>query len=197
MMKFKARSLGFIAVLAVLMIMGAQLALCDKTVTINVFSSETFQNTGYKLKSYMVDVSSISTAAKQVVIHITGQANGDPYLRYLIIKVDGQIVNMRPGPSRWGGHTALVRNAFDLRYDITSLVKGKKTINIEVGITTFTGSWTISCELQAVIEEQTVIPTPTPTPSNGGMAVKTSWLAAGGGLICIAAAWYLRSKELE
>jgi len=110
----------------------------------------------------------------------------------LVVKIDGQVVNPRSGPPKWGSHTAVVRNAFDLRYDVTNLVKGRDKVTVEIGVTTFVGSWSISAEFNGVLGDYTPVPTP-----GGETPIPNTWLAAGGGIACIGLAWYLRSKELE
>jgi len=171
------------------------LAAADTTKTINICSNISFANTGYELKSYIIDVSAIKNA-KQIVIHITGQGSSDPYLRYLLVKIDGQVINARTlsGDKPWSSYTALVKDQFDLRYDVTNLVKGKNSVTVEIGLTTFTGSWTINAEFQAALEESTTIPLPS---QQEGYTIKNSWLAAVGGIILIIAAYYIRQKELE
>ncbi len=195
-MKAKAKSLfALTAALAIVFAVAFSmpLALADETVTVNIASSVTFQNTGYNLKSWTVDVSKLKNA-KQIVIHVSGQASGDGYVRYLIIKIDGQVVNPRGSLKHWGSYTALVRSAFDLRYDVTNLVKGKSKVTVEIGITTFVGSWTVSAEFTGALDEVVIIPVDS---GSGGVAVPAAWMAAGGGLACLGLAWYLRSKELE
>lgn len=188
-MKARVKILTAIAMVIVLL-MAAPLVLADQLVKVTIVSGEVFQKTGYSFKSWTVDVSKIKDA-KQITIKISGSPNGDPWARYLCVKIDGSIVNMKSG-SKWGGYTAIVSKSFHLSYDVTSMVKGKSSVKVEIGITTFVGSWTISAEFNGVVEEVTIIPGP-----GNGQAVPTEWLAAGGGLACIAGAWYLRSKELE
>ena len=183
-------------IILVILCISMPLAAADTTKTINIASNIQFANTGYELKSYIVDVSAIKNA-KQIVIHITGQGSSDPYLRYLLVKVDGQIINARTlgGDKPWSSYTALVKDQFDLRYDVTNLVKGKDSVTVEIGLSTFTGSWTVSAEFQAVLEESTTIPMP--GTEQESYTIKNSWLAAAGGAILIATAYYIRQKELE
>jgi len=81
-------------IILVILCVSMPLAAADTTKTINICSNISFANTGYELKSYIIDVSAIKNA-KQIVIHITGQGNNDPYLRYLLVKIDGQVINAR------------------------------------------------------------------------------------------------------
>jgi len=180
-------------VVAIILLMATPLVLADQLVKVTIVSGEVFQNTGYSFKSWTIDVSKIKDA-KQITIKITGSSSGDPYYRYLCVKIDGQIINQRSDGGKWTGATAVVYKSFDLTYDVTNLVKGKSSDKVEIGITTFVGSWTISAEFNGVLEEQTVIPGP---GSDGGWTIPTAWLAAGAGILCVAGAWYLRSKELE
>ena len=179
---------------AIILLMATPLVLADQLVKVTIVSGEVFQNTGYSFKSWTVDVSKIKDA-KQITIKITGSASGDPYYRFLCVKIDGQIINQRSDGGEWPGATAVVYKSFDLTYDVTNLVKGKSSVKVEIGITTFVGRWTISAEFSGVLEEQTVIPGP--GGDGGGWTIPTAWFAAGAGILCVAGAWYLRSKELE
>jgi len=167
--------------------------LAETVKTVKIFTSETYSGTGWTTKTYSVDVSSISNA-KQITIHISGVTQTDEFLRYLLVKVEGQIVNGHSLEDKpWTGYTAMVSSSFDLTYDVTNLVKGKRTAIVEVGLTTFTGSWTLNAEFNAVLEESITLPT---NPQNP-MTIKTTYLAAGLGLTLIPGAIYLRSRELE
>ena len=179
---------------AIILLTATPLVLADQLVKVTIVSGEVFQNTGYSFKSWTVDVSKIKDA-KQISIKITGSASGDPYYRFLCVKIDGQIINQRSDGGEWPGATAVVHESFDITYDVTNLVKGKSSVKVEIGITTFVGSWTISAEFNAVLDDYFIIPTP--DGDGGGWTIPTAWLAAGAGILCVAGAWYLRSKELE
>ena len=197
----KAQTLAYkkmLVPLVVVLVLALPLALgvahADQSVTIPICSNQEFSNTGWTTKSFTVDVSKLSNA-KQVMIHVSGKAVDDSYVRYLVVIIDNQVVNLQTLDRKWdgsiSGFTDVVSGQFDLKYDVTNLVKGKNSVTVKIGITTYY-KWTISAEFLGVQGDNINIPTPGNTTPSGGMEVPVPTAAAIAGLAFIGLGLYFK-----
>jgi len=171
-------------------------AYADQSVTIPICSNQEFSSTGWTTKSFTVDVSKLSNA-KQVMVHVSGKAVDDLYVRYLVVIIDGQVVNPHNLADRkWdnsiNSFTDTVSGQFDLKYDVTNLVKGKNSVTVKIGITTYY-KWTISAEFIGVLGDNINIPTPGSTSETTSVPVSTA--AAVAGLAFIGLGLYFKKNE--
>jgi hypothetical protein len=109
----------------------------------------TFQNTGWTPQSFTVNTQSIMND-QNIYIQIQGTASGDIYSRFLVVSVNGQVVNPQKLPSgkSFGDgigpyYTDIVATQFNVQYPVTSLVSGQSTSTVLIGLTTYTGSWNV------------------------------------------------------
>ena len=124
--------------------------------------------------TWRVDVSSIKDA-RQIVIYVYGCATEDPYVRFLLIYIDGHLVNptekpTTPPPSRVGSRsmertyfyyetvTTTVWKKFEVQYDVTNLVKGKDYVTVKIELSTSTGEWIVRAKFIGIVEEKIYIP---------------------------------------
>jgi hypothetical protein len=108
----------------------------------------TFSNTGWTPQSYTVDTSSIANS-QNIYIQVQGTTTGDPYPRFLVVSVNGQVVNSQPnGEGSFGDgigayYTDVVEGSFNVQYPVTSAVSGQSTSTVLIGLTTWEGSWNV------------------------------------------------------
>jgi len=117
--------------------------------------------------TWRVDVSSLKDA-RQIAIHVYGYATDDPYVRFLLVYIDGQLVNptekpTTPPPSRMGSFyyktvTTTVWKEFEVQYDVTNLVKGKDYVTVKIELSTSTGYWHVMARFIGIVEEKIYIP---------------------------------------
>ncbi len=119
------------------------------TVSITPSGGATFSNSGWAPQSFTVDTSSISSAS-QVVITVTGTATSDPYMRYLVLDVNGHVIQGTavPGGESFSDgvgsyYTDVVSNSFSVQYDVTPYVTGQSSSTVLIGLTTQAGSWNV------------------------------------------------------
>jgi len=196
----RARALAYKKMLVPLaitlfLLMPIMAAYADSTVTVPICTNQEFSNTGWATKSFTVDVSKISSA-KQVMIHVSGKATDDKYVRYLVIIVDNQVVNAQTLDRKWdgsvSGFTDVVSGQFDLKYDVTNLVKGKSSVTVKIGITT-AYKWAISGEFIGVLGDNINIPLPNTTSEPTPVPVSTA--AAVAGLAFIGLGLYFKKND--
>lgn len=138
--------------------------------------------------TWRVDVSSLKDA-RQIAIHVYGYATDDPYVRFLLVYIDGQLVNptekpTTPPPSSGGSGgggsiggeqpyfyyktvTTTVWKEFEVQYDVTSLVKGKDYVTVKIELLTSTGYWHVMARFIGIVEEKIYIPPKPEQPSTG------------------------------
>ncbi|MEM3403772.1 MAG: hypothetical protein QXJ17_04490 [Nitrososphaeria archaeon] len=171
-------------------------AYADQSTTVPICTNVRFENTGWTTKSYTVDVSKFSNA-KQVMLHVTGKATGDSYVRYLVVIIDGVVVNKQTLDRKWDGatdgFTDVVSGQFDLKYDVTSLVKGKSSVTVKIGITTGVGSWDVSSEFIGAQGDNIVIPPNPVTTTSTSVPVSTASAVAGLGFLALGL--YFKKKD--
>ena len=108
----------------------------------------TFQNTGWNPQTFTVNTQSIMND-QSIYIQVQGTASGDQYPRFLVVSVNGQVVNAQPnGEGSFGDgigayYTDIVSGQFNVQYPVTSYVQGKSTTTVLIGLTTYTGSWNV------------------------------------------------------
>jgi len=177
------------------LLMPIMAAYADSTVTVPICTNQEFSNTGWTTRSFTVDVSKISSA-KQVMIHVSGKATDDKYVRYLVVIVDNQVVNAQTLDRKWdnsiSGFTDVVSGQFDLKYDVTNLVKGKSSVTVKIGITT-AYKWTVSGEFIGVLGDNINIPLPNTTSETTPVPVSTA--AAVAGLAFIGLGLYFKKND--
>ena len=175
-------------------------AYADQTVSVPIATNEVFEQTGLTTKTYTVDVSQLKNA-KQITIYVTGKPENDPWLRSLVVIIDGQVVHSQPFDEnhKWDGtvqaYSDVVAGQFEVRYDVTNLVKGKDRVTVKLGISTYVGRWTLSARFDGVVEDSITIPNPTPEQSTLSVPVSTASAAAG--VAFLAAGVFMKRREEE
>jgi len=131
-------------------------AQTNTTVLITQPGGVTFQNTAWVPQSYTVDTSSIMND-QYIYVQVLGSSTNDPYVRSLVIDINGQIVHRQTLPYTriffYGigpYYTDEVQNSFFVRYDVTSAVANHPTSTVQIGLSTTTGSWNVQAEFVAV-----------------------------------------------
>jgi len=109
----------------------------------------TFQNTGWNPQSFTVNTQSIMND-QNIYIQVQGTASNDPYSRFFVVSVNGQVVNSQAIPIQrsFGDgigayYTDIVQGSFNVQYPVTSAVSGQSTSTVLIGLTTYTGSWNV------------------------------------------------------
>lgn len=188
----------FLSLLLVLLIVPmAKYALADQTVEVPITSSDFTGTTWNDPKSFTVDVSKISDA-KQIFIEITLSSSDDHYLRVLYVQIDGSGVNEKPFGSGDRKKTAIVSPASqnNLRYDVTSLVKGKNSVTVKIYLyhlvtNGVSYTWHVSAKFIGVLGDNVVIP----NPSGESFAVPVYMASSASGLALLAVAYFLKRRE--
>jgi hypothetical protein len=113
------------------------LTVPDPNGTVTVFSNMVFKGTGWNAKSkIIIHPDGIS----QSVLHVKGQADGDPYPRYLVVTI-----NNPKYPSGYQIDYRVVQSSFDLSYDVTNIVSERDVNNVSIVVTTYVGQWNVQC----------------------------------------------------
>ncbi|MEM5798104.1 MAG: hypothetical protein QXG26_01755 [Candidatus Aenigmatarchaeota archaeon] len=142
--------------------------------------------------------------AKQVTIYFKGTTSDDPYVRYLVIAIDGQVVNPQDLPSdrkfdnTITKFTDVIKSSAELRYDVTNLVKGKNSVVVKIGITTQAGyTWTVDAAFEGATADQVTIPVGPdiiPGTPEGGLTLPTGTALVIAGIACFAIAAYMKKR---
>jgi len=104
----------------------------------------TFSGTGWNPQSYSVNTQSIMND-QNIYIQVQGTASGDQYPRFLVVSVNGQVVNSQPlsagsfGDGIGAYYTDIVQGSFNVQYPVTSYVQGKSISIVLIGLTTWSG----------------------------------------------------------
>lgn len=112
-----------------------QLAVPDPTGKVTVFSNMVFQDTGWNPKSKTI---LHPDGTSQSILHVKGQASGDPSARYLVVT----IYNSKY-PGGYQVDYTVVQSSFDKSYDITNIVAERDLNTISIVVTTYEGKWDI------------------------------------------------------
>ena len=155
------------AFLIVTVVLGFGIAISHAQGTIQVTPSggATFQNTGWTPQSYTVNTAGVQ-GDQQVVITVSGSTSNDPYPRYLVISVNGHVLNPTALPSGSFGsgigayYSDVVQNSFTVTYDITQYVQGQSQSTVLIGLTTYTGSWTVNAYITGTGTQSVTVPNP-------------------------------------
>jgi hypothetical protein len=96
-------------------------------------------------------------------------------------------------------YSDVVSGQFEVRYDVTDLVKGKDTVTVKIGISTFTGSWSINANFDGVLEDTITIPTGGSTAggSSNGITVPVATASAIAGVGFLIAGVFVKRREEE
>jgi len=144
-----ALSLSLVLTGAVGLVTHAQTSSDEGTViAITPSGGATFQNTGWTPQTFTVNTQSIMND-QDIYIQVQGTASGDTYPRFLVVSVNGQVVNSQPcaegsfADGIGAYYTDIVQNSFNVQYPVTSAVSGKSTSTVLIGLTTWAGSWNV------------------------------------------------------
>jgi len=148
----------------------------------------TFQNTGWTPQSFSVNTQSIMND-QNIYIQIQGTTSDDPYSRFFVVSVNGQVVNSQPLPSgkSFGDgigayYTDIVQGSFNVQYPVTSYVQGKSTSTVLIGLTTWTGSWNVQANFIGQSSGNPSVTIPTPTGGSGSSSGSTSTSSTSSGI---------------
>ncbi len=188
--------LFFSLLLVLLAVPMARYALADQTVEVPITTSDFTGTTYSNPKSFTVDTSKIS-GAKQIFIEVSLSTDNDYYLRVLYIQIDSSGVNEKSFDSS-RKMTAIVSpgSQNNLRYDVTSMVKGKNSVTVKIYLYHLGGSytWHVSAKFVGVLSDNVVIPNP--SGSSGESFAVPVYIASGGvGLALLAVAYVLKQRE--
>jgi len=145
-----ALSLSMVLMGTVGLVTHAQTSSSEGTVVpITPSGGATFAGTSWNPQTFTVNTQSIMND-QNIYIQVQGTASGDQYPRFLVVSVNGQVVNSQPLPSgRFFGdgigayYTDIVQSQFNVQYPVTSAVSGKSTSTVLIGLTTWEGSWNV------------------------------------------------------
>jgi hypothetical protein len=116
------------------------LTVPDPAGRVTVWSNMVFLGTGWNAKSKSV-VHPDGTS--QSILHVSGQANGDPYARYLVVT----IYNSKY-PSGYQLDYSVVAGSFDNSYDVKNIVSQRDVNTVSVAVTTWVGYWNVQSYFQ-------------------------------------------------
>jgi hypothetical protein len=111
------------------------LTVPDPSGKVTVFSNMVFQATGWNPKSKTI---LHPDGSSQSILHVKGQADGDPYARYLVVT----IYNSKY-PSGYQVDYSVVQSSFDKSYDVTSIVAERGVNTVSIVVTTYVGKWDV------------------------------------------------------
>jgi len=159
----------------------------------------TFQNTGWNPQSYSVNTQSIMND-KTIYIQVLGAESGDIYPRFLVISVNGKVVNPHIcvegsfGDGIGAFYTDTVQNSFDVEYPVTSLVSGQSTSTVLIGLTTWLGSWDVQANFIGQNAGNPNVSIPGPSGSSG-VTMPLSELLGGLGILSLIGAVIVRERS--
>jgi len=153
----------------------------------------TFSGTGWTPQSYTVNTQSIANS-QYIYIQVQGTTSTDIYARYLVVSVNGHVVNQQAVPSgeAFGDsigayYTDVVSGQFNVQYPVTSAVAGQSSSTVLIGLTTQSGSWNVQASLigQSSSNTNTTI---------AGYTMSLSELLGGLGILSLIGAIWLKGK---
>jgi len=166
------------------------------TIPITPSGGATFQDTGWYPQSFTVNTQSIMND-QNIYIQIQGAASGDYNLRFLVVSVNGQVVNSQPlstgsfGDGIGAYFTDLVSGQFNVQYPVTSYVQGKSTSTVLIGLTTWIGSWNVQANF---IGQSSGNPT-VKLPGSSNTTMPLSELLGGLGVLSLIGAVIVRERS--
>ena len=204
-----ALSLSLVLTGAVGLVTHAQSSDEGNVVPITPSGGATFSNTGWNPQSFTVNTQSIMNE-QDIYIQVQGTASGDPYPRFLVISVNGQVVNSQPcAEGSFGGgigayYTDVVQGSFAVQYPVTSAVSGKSTSTVLIGLTTWTGSWNVQANFIGQSSGNPSVTIPGTSGSSGssggsggsrGLTMPLSELLGGLGVLSLIGAVIVRERS--
>jgi hypothetical protein len=111
------------------------LTVPDPSGKVTVFSNMVFQGTGWNPKSKII---LHPDGTSQSILHVKGQASGDPSARYLVVT----ICNSKY-PGGYQVDYTVVHSSFDKSYDVTNIVAERDVNTISIVVTTYEGKWDV------------------------------------------------------
>ena len=156
----------------------------------------TFSGTGWNPQSYSVNTQSIMND-QNIYIQVQGTASGDQYPRFLVVSVNGQVVNSQPlsagsfGNGIGAYYTDVVSGQFNVQYPVTSYVQGKSTSTVLIGLTTWIGSWNVQANF---IGQSSGNPT-VKLPGSSNTTMPLSELLGGLGVLSLIGAVIVRERS--
>ncbi|MCL4343882.1 MAG: hypothetical protein JRN26_04595 [Nitrososphaerota archaeon] len=145
---------AFIGAFVLLMVLGMGMGVATHaassgtTILVTPSGGATFQNTGWTPQSYTVNTAGVQ-GDQQVVITVTGTTSTDSYARYLVVSVNGHVLNAQAltkgsfSGGIGGYYSDIVSGSFSVTYDITPYVQGVSSSTVLIGLTTQSGSWNV------------------------------------------------------
>ena len=185
--------------LLILMLIPVYLVYADEQVEVPICDADFTGTTWSTPKQFTVDISKIA-GAKQVMIEISLSSKDDKWLRVLYITIDGVGVNAKDWKDGQKKYTAIVSpSGNNLKYDVTSMVKDKSTVTVEIYLYTLKNpydksdtTWHVTAKFIAVLSENVVIPNPSGEES---FAIPTYMASGGLGIALLGVAYYLKRRE--
>jgi len=167
------------------------------TIPITPSGGATFSNTGWTPQSYTVDTSSIANS-QYIYIQVQGTTSTDQYARYLVVSVNGQVVNSQPlsagsfGNGIGAYYTDVVSGQFNVQYPVTSAVAGQSSSTVLIGLTTWSGSWNVQASFigQSSGNQNVSIPA-----GSSNATIPLSELLGGLGILSLIGAVLVREKS--
>jgi hypothetical protein len=157
----------------------------------------TFQNTGWNPQTFTVNTQSIMND-QNIYIQVQGTASGDPYPRYLVVSVNGQVVNSQPlsggsfGDDIGAYYTDIVQGSFNVQYPVTSYVQGQSTSTVLIGLTTWMGSWNVQANF---IGQSSGNPNVSIPAGSSNVTMPLSELLGGLGVLSLIGAVIVRERS--
>jgi len=193
-----ALSLSMILMGTVGIVSHAQTSSDEGTViAITPSGGATFSGTGWNPQSFTVNTQSIMND-QNIYIQVQGTASGDPYPRFFVVSVNGQVVNSQPNSAGSFGdgigayYTDVVQSSFNVQYPVTSAVSGKSTSTVLIGLTTWTGSWNVQANFigQSSGNQKVSIPA-----GSSNVTMPLSELLGGLGVLSLIGAVIVRERS--
>jgi len=193
-----ALSLSMVLMGTVGLVSHAQTSSDEGTVVpITPSGGATFQNTGWNPQTFTVNTQSIMND-QNIYIQVQGTASGDPYPRYLVVSVNGQVVNSQPlsggsfGDDIGAYYTDVVQNQFNVQYPVTSYVQGQSTSTVLIGLTTWMGSWNVQANF---IGQSSGNPNVSIPAGSSNVTMPLSELLGGLGVLSLIGAVIVRERS--
>ena len=161
----------------------------------------TFQDTGWTPQSFTVNTQSIMND-QSIYIQVQGSTLNDLYSRFLVVSVNGQVINPQKLPSgkSFGDgigpyYTDIVSGQFNVQYPVTSLVSGKSTSTVLIGLTTYTGSWNVQANFIGQGSGNPNVSIPSGSSGSSNFTMPLSELLGGLGVLSLIGAVIVRERS--
>ena len=188
-----ALSLSMVLMGTVGLVTHAQSSGVGTTIPITPSGGATFQNTGWTPQSFTVNTQSIMND-QNIYIQVQGTATNDPNIRFLVVSVNGQVVNSQPctegsfGDGIGAYYTDIVGGSFNVQYPVTSAVSGQSTSTVLIGLTTWQGSWNVQANFIGQSSGN-------PSTTIAGYTIPLSELLGGLGILSLIGAVIVRERS--